>query len=155
MKKDKMTNEGMELPEVEQNATATEKAEEPLTLQQLKNSVSEGDNAPTSTLTLRTILGGDLLTANMVRRQVWLCLLIALFITVYVAFRYQCQQDTIDIAKLENQLKDAKYKALSSKSTLTERSRKSHVMDKLKANQDSTLHSTNQPPYKIDVPEKE
>ncbi len=155
MKKDKTTNEEMELPEVEQNATATEKAEEPITLQQLKNSVTEGDNAPTSTLTLRTILGGDLLTANMVRRQVWLCLLIALFITVYVAFRYQCQQDTIDIAKLENQLKDSKYKALSSKSTLTERSRKSHVIDKLKANQDSTLHSTNQPPYKIYVPEED
>lgn len=123
------------------------------TLRQLKESVTEDDDAPASSLSLRTILGGDLLTADMVRRQVWLCLLIALFLTVYVAFRYQCQQDMIDIAQLENQLTDAKFKALSSSSSLTERCRESHVLNVLRAHQDSTLHSSNQPPFKIYIPE--
>ncbi|UKK48802.1 hypothetical protein L6475_02185 [Prevotella sp. E9-3] len=124
------------------------------TLRQLKESVTEDDDAPASSLSLRTILGGDLLTADMVRRQVWLCLLIALFLTVYVAFRYQCQQDMIDIAQLENQLTDAKFKALSSSSSLTERCRESHVLNVLRAHQDSTLHSSNQPPFKIYIPEQ-
>ena len=135
-----------------------DKAQEPLsdsesTLQMLKTSVTEDDDAPASSLSLRTILGGDLLTAEMVRRQVWLMLLIALFLTIYVAFRYQCQQDMIDIAQLESQLTDAKYKALSSSSTLTERCRESQVLQALRAHQDSTLRSSNQPPYKIYVPE--
>lgn len=127
--------------------------EDQLTLEQLKKSVTEDDDAPTSALTLRKILGGDILSAQLVRRQVWLCLLIALFLTFYVAFRYQCQQDMIDIAQLEAELTDAKYKALSSSSTLTERCRESQVLEVLKLNQDSTLHTSSQPPYKIYVRE--
>lgn len=130
-----------------------EEVQETSTLQQLKQSVTEDDDAPASTLTLRKILGGDILSAQMVRRQVWLCLLIALFLTVYVAFRYQCQQDMIDIAQLESELTDAKYKALSSSSNLTERCRESQVLEILRANKDSMLHASNQPPYKIYVRE--
>jgi hypothetical protein len=58
----------------------------------------------------------------------------------------------IDIAQLENQLGDAKYKALSSSSQLTERCRESHVLEMLRAHNDSTLNTTVQPPYKIQVP---
>ena len=125
----------------------------PSALEQLKQSVTEDDDAPTSSLTLSKILGGDILSAQMVRRQVWLCLLIALIFTVYVAFRYQCQQDTIDIAQLETQLVDAKYKALSSSSNLTERCRESRVLEMLRNNQDSLLQPSIQPPYKVMVPE--
>ncbi len=120
----------------------------------LKERATEDDNAPINTLTLRKILGGDILSAQMVRRQVWLCLLISLFLTIYVAFRYQCQQDMIDIAQLENDLVDAKYKALSSSSNLTERCRESQMLEMLRANQDSTLHASSQPPYKIYVREE-
>ncbi len=76
------------------------------------------------------------------------------FTIVYVAFRYQCQQDMIAIDKLENELKDAKYKALSSSSTLTERCRESHVLELLKNRNDSLLRPSDQPPYIINVPEK-
>ena len=102
---------------------------------------------------LRTILGGDLLTAQSVRSQIWLFLVIVAFTIIYVAFRYQCQQDLLTIDKLENELKDAKFKALSSSSTLTERCRESHVLDILKQNKDSLLHQADQPPYIIQVPE--
>lgn len=116
--------------------------------------ITEDDDTPVGALTLRKILGGDILSTQMMRRQVWLCLLIALFVTIYVAFRYQCQEDMIKIAQLENQLTDAKYKALSSSSNLTEKCRESRVMDMLRLHNDSTLHTSNQPPYKIYVPEK-
>jgi hypothetical protein len=72
---------------------------------------------------------------------------------VYVAFRYQCQQDMLTIDRMENELKDAKFKALSSSSTLTEKCRESHVLDILKQNKDSLLHQADQPPYIIEVPE--
>ena len=123
------------------------------TIQMIKESASEEDPKPSSQLNLRTILGGDLLTTEVVRSQIWLFVLIVAFSIVYVAFRYQCQQDMIAIDKLEQKLTDAKYKALSSSSTLTEKCRESHVLDILKQNQDSLLHQADHPPYIIEVPE--
>ena len=90
----------------------------------------------------------------MVRSQIWLFVLIVLFSIVYVAFRYQCQQDMITIDRLEGELKDAKYRALSSSSTLTEKCRESRVLEILKQNKDSLLHQADQPPYIIQVPEE-
>lgn len=124
------------------------------TLDKIKQSASEDDTAPAGQLSLRIVLGGDILSAQFVRKQVWLILLIVVFVIVYVAFRYQCQQDMIDINQLETKLTDAKYKALSSSSTLTERCRESQVLELLKANNDSLLHASEQPPYKIEVPEE-
>ena len=122
-------------------------------IQLIKEKASEEDPKLTPALTLRTILGGDFLTADMVRRQIWLFVLMVIFCIAYVAVRYQCQQDLLTIDKLENELMDAKYKALTSSSTLTEKCRESHVLDALKQNKDSLLHIADQPPYIINVPE--
>ena len=129
------------------------KAQAKSTIRKIKETVKEEDPKLSPTLTLRTILGGDFLTAEMVRHQIWLILLVVLFAIVYVAFRYQCQQDMITIDKMEKELLDAKYKALSSSSTLTEKCRESHVLDALKNNKDSLLHIADQPPYIIYIPE--
>lgn len=131
-------------------------------LQEIDKSLSEvireqatEDEAPLSrTFSLRKILGGDILSTSFMRRQIWLFLLIALFIVVYIANRYSCQQDIIEIDALQKELKDAKYKALSSNSKLTEESRQSNVLDMLKENKDSTLKLPTQPPYIITVPDK-
>jgi hypothetical protein len=123
------------------------------TIQKIKEKVQEDDPKPSSAMTLRTILGGDFLTAEMVRHQIWLIILVVVFAIIYVAFRYQCQQDLITIDKKEKELLDAKYKALSSSSTLTEKCRESHVLDALKNNKDSVLKISDQPPYIINVPE--
>jgi GTP-binding protein HflX len=58
------------------------------------------------------------------------------------------------IDKLENELKDAKYKALSSSSSLTERCRESQVLRTLRENHDSLLHISTQPPYIINIPKQ-
>ena len=123
-------------------------------LKEIKQSVSEDDTVPVGTLTLRKILGGDFLSAELVRRNIWPLVLVVFFTVIYVAFRYQCQQDLILIDKMEGQLKDAKYKALSSSSTLTERCRESQVLEKLRQNHDSLLHASPQPPYIINIPER-
>ena len=123
------------------------------TIQLIKEKAKEEDPKLTSTMTLRTLLGGDFLTADMVRRQIWLFVLMVIFTILYVAFRYQCQQDMIAIDKLEKEVLDAKYKALSSSSTLTEKCRESHVLEALKQNKDSLLHIADQPPYIIYIEE--
>jgi len=123
-------------------------------LKEIKQSVSEDDTVPVGTLTLRKILGGDFLSAELVRHNIWPLVLVVFFTVIYVAFRYQCQQDMILIDKMEGQLKDAKYKALSSSSTLTERCRESQVLEMLRQRNDSLLHPSTQPPYIINVPER-
>ena len=150
----------LEIEEVveEEKATAKEevdsiKEQTKKTLQKIKENAKEEDPKFSSSMTLRTILGGDFLTAQMVRHHIGIIFLIVVFAIVYVAFRYQCQQDMIAIDKVEKELLDAKYKALSSNSTLTEKCRESHVLDALKNNKDSLLHIADQPPYIINVPE--
>ena len=123
------------------------------TIQKIKETVKEEDPKLTASLNLRTSLGGDFLTADMVRMQIWLIVLMVFFAIIYVASRYQCQQDLIAIDKLEKELLHAKYKALSSSSTLTEKCRESHVLEALKQNKDSLLHISDQPPYIINIPE--
>ncbi|MDY5656632.1 MAG: FtsL-like putative cell division protein [Prevotella sp.] len=131
-------------------ASATEqKIEE--TIEIIRASVTEEESRPAATLTLKKVIGGDILTAAMVRSQLWLFVLIVGFTVVYVAFRYQCQQDMILIDKLEKKLKDAKYRALASSSELTERCRESHVLELLKTNKDSTIQVADQPPYIIKI----
>ena len=137
--------------EIKKEAVKEEKSS---ALQMLKNSVSEEDNNPTTQLSLKTILGGDILNAELFCRQLWLIVIVVVFIIVYVASRYQCQQDIIKIANMETELKDAKYRALSISSKLTERCRESQVLQLLKANNDSLLQVSDQPPYIINVPER-
>lgn len=126
---------------------------EELTLKEVIEETATEDEAPQSRMfSLRKILGGDILSAAIIRRQVWLILLFVFFMIIYVSNRYSCQQDIIEIDKLHQQLTDAKYKALSSESELTELSRESNVLEMLKDNKDSVLKIASQPPYFIEIP---
>ncbi len=135
--------------------TETEETEQQLqeTLKKIQETAQDSDTHPGQQLTLKSVLGGDFLTAGFMRSQVGVILLVVAFTLVYVGFRYQCQQDMVSIRKLEIQLKDAKNKALAASSTLTEKCRESHVIETLQQNNDSLLHIANQPPYIIQVPE--
>ncbi|MFS6555663.1 hypothetical protein VPJ68_09365, partial [Parabacteroides distasonis] len=69
-------------------------------IKKLNDNAREEDATPSSRITFREILGGNMLSARWIRSQIWLMLLIVLFTFTYVAFRYQCQQDMIQINKL-------------------------------------------------------
>lgn len=119
----------------------------------IKQNATEEESPLSKNFTLNKILGGDILTSSTIRRQIWVFLLIAFFTLIYISNRYSCQQDLIEIDKLQERLQDAKFKALSSSSQMTERSRESNVLELLRNNSDSTLKTPNQPPYIITVPE--
>lgn len=140
--------------EEEKQEPKQEPQHEPLTLAEAIEQATEDEAPQSRTFSLRKILGGDILSTAFMRRQVWLFMLIAFFIVIYIANRYSCQQDIIEIDHLESQLKDAKYKALSSNSKLTEESRQSNMLEMLKNNKDSILKLPTQPPYVITVPEE-
>ena len=141
-------------PTAEQPTAAGGTASDEPSLQQLlRDNVSEEDAPLTrNNLSLRKILFGDFLVAEIVRRQIWLILLITAFLMVYIAQRYSYQKYMVEIDKLTVTLKDAKFRALSSKSELTEQTRQSKILDMLKANNDSLLHISDTPPFMIKVP---
>lgn len=130
-------------------------ANEEMTLKAvLKNKAREDEEPLSANFTLYKILGGDILTARLIRSQIWLIMLVVFFVIVYISNRYSVQQQLLEIDVLNKELKDAKYKALSSSSELTEKCRESRVLEMLRHNKDSILKMPSQPPYIINVPEK-
>lgn len=120
----------------------------------IREQAREDEQEQSRNFTLRKILGGDFLTARMIRQQIGLILLIVFFTIIYISNRYSCDKNLIEIDRLNKELQDAKFKALSSSSELTERCRESNVLQMLKNNEDSTLKIPSQPPYIINIPEK-
>lgn len=120
----------------------------------LREQIHEEEQAQSPTFSVIKVLGGDFFTSQILRRQIWLMLLIFVFMILYVSNRYSCQKSMLEIDNLRKELQDAKYKALSTSSSLTERSRQSKVLDMLKENNDSVLHIATQPPYIINVREE-
>jgi len=156
-----MKSEELKIDESQSNTAEEIKDEKSLAeqkfnaaIKKLNDNAREEDATPSSRITFREILGGNMLSARWIRSQIWLMLLIVLFTFAYVAFRYQCQQDMIQINKLKTSLKDAKYKALSTSSELTERCRESHILKMLKQQNDSLLKTSDKPPYIIYVSEE-
>lgn len=122
--------------------------------QALEEQIHEDDDTPKGQkVSLIKILGGDFFTAHILRRNVLLMVLIGLFIVLYISNRYRCEKSMLEIDNLKKELVDAKYKALSTSSRLTEQSRQSNVLNMLKNNRDSVLHIADRPPFIVNVPE--
>ena len=120
----------------------------------IQSQAREDEKPLSKILSLRMILGGDFFTAEFMKKNVGLILLIVIFTLIYVGNRYSCQSGLLEIDKLNKELQDSKYKALSSASELTEKCRETHVLEMLKHNKDSVLKQASQPPYIINVEEK-
>ena len=82
----------------------------------IREQAREDEQEQSRNFTLRKILGGDFLTARMIRQQIGLILLIVFFIIIYISNRYSCDKDLIEIDRLNKELLDAKFRALSSSS---------------------------------------
>lgn len=132
--------------EAEERPSEQESSEETTALQELVQSdgVEEESN-----ISLKKILGGDILTASWIRRQLGLFLLCLIFIIIYITNRYSAQQETIELEKLKIDLQEIKYHALTRSSELTVKTRQSQVEEKLKQTKDSMLAAPKEPPFLI------
>ncbi len=99
-------------------------------------------------MSLKSILGGDILANDFFRRQTKLLVLIMVFVIFYISNRYSCQQQLIEIDRLEQQLTDIKYDALTRSSELMEKSRQSRIEEYV-STQESDLQTATNPPYLI------
>ena len=111
--------------------------------QQNTTSQQESD----SHITLKSILGGDILAHSFLKRQANLLILIVLLTILYIDNRYSSQQELIEI-DAEKELTDIKYDALTISSELTERSRQSRIEEYI-ATEGTPLQTAATPPYLI------
>lgn len=120
----------------------------------LLSNVFEDEPIQAASASLTKLLGGAFLTSGMLRKQAGVIILTLVFVIFYVANRYSCQKLLLEIDNLEEELKDAKYKSMSSASELTEQSRETNILQLLKQGKDSTVKVSSEPPYIIKVPKK-
>lgn len=122
--------------------------------QTIEEQAREDENPHSTNYTLRQIIGGEMLQTGVMRKNVGLMAVVGLFLFVSVTNRYSVQEKLKEINRLEAKLKDAKYRALSTGSKYTEKTRLSFVLQALRNSKDSILKIPDQPPYKIQVPEE-
>ena len=108
--------------------------------------MEEKDNK--SHITLKSILGGDILAHDFFKRQANLIILIVIMTILYIDNRYSSQQELIEIDRLKKELTDIKYDALTISSELTERSRQSRIEEYI-SSKGTPLEVADTPTYLI------
>ncbi len=106
-------------------------------------------------VSLREILGGDILTAGWLRRQMGLISLCTFFAILYITNRYSAEQEMIEIERLKTELKEVGYRALTRSGELTVKTRQSQIEENLRRTPDSVLQSPKEPPFLIKSQDKE
>ena len=112
-----------------------------------KQTKQEGNEAPNH-MSLKSILGGDILANDFFKRQTSLLILIMVLTILYIDNRYTSQQELIEIDRLKKELTDIKYDALTRSSELMEKSRQSRIEEYISTG-DSPLETSTNRPYLI------
>lgn len=96
-------------------------------------------------MSIRSILGGDILANDFFKRQTRLLVLIMILTVLYIDNRYSSQQELIEIDKLKKELTDIKYDALTRSSELMEKSRQSRIEEYISTEESHLQTATNRP----------
>lgn len=115
----------------------------------------EGKAAQRKKIKFADLVFGDFLTADSIRRNAGFIVLVVVCILLYIGNGYSSQQELIELDKLKQETEDAKYNALTRSSELLERSRQSHIEERLEEMGDSALQTATTAPFvlKIDTAE--
>ena len=106
------------------------------------------ENASPKHMSIRSILGGDILANDFFKRQTSLVILIMIQTILYIDNRYTSQQELIEIDRLKKELTDIKYDALTRSSELMEKSRQSRIEEYI-STEESHLETATNSPYLI------
>ena len=103
------------------------------------------ENASPKHMSIRSILGGDILANDFFKRQTSLLILIMILTILYIDNRYTSQQELIEIDRLKKELTDFKYDALTRSSELMEKSRQSRIEEYISTEESHLETATNRP----------
>ena len=117
-------------------------------LKQNAQQPKDGPSASPKHMSIRSILGGDILANDFFKRQTRLLILIMILTVLYIDNRYSSQQELIEIDKLKKDLIDIKYDGLTRSSELMEKSRQARIEEYI-STEDSPLQPATNRPYLI------
>ena len=103
------------------------------------------ENASPKHMSIRSILGGDILANDFFKRQTSLLILIMILTILYIDNRYTSQHEQIEIDRLKKELTDIKYDALTRSSELMEKSRQSRIEEYISTEESHLETATNRP----------
>ena len=116
--------------------------------QSSKKQKKQKESTSSKHMSIRSILGGDILANDFFKRQTNLLILIMVLTILYIDNRYECQQEMIEIDRLKKELTDIKYDALTRSSELMEKSRQSRIEEYI-STEESPLETATNRPYLI------
>lgn len=99
-------------------------------------------------LSLLYILGGGILKEDFIVRHTRMIVLVVVLLFFFIGNRYTCMQKLRDIDRLQQQLRDVRFEALSISSELTGNSRQSQI-ELLIEEQGIELEAAKNPPYEL------
>ena len=95
------------------------------------------------------VFGGSVLTEDFFLRNMRFILVLVVVVILFISHRYSMLQGMSDIERLQQELKDVKYEALTISSSLTEASRQGEIERRVEeAGLD--IKVTNEPVYHIE-----
>lgn len=109
----------------------------------------EEDEDEFGEISLKSILGGDILQSRFFLRQVAFVMFVVVLMLFYTANRYNSQQEIITIDSLKLKLQEERYNVLTQSGELLNLSRQSNIELKLKENGDSALVNPTTPPFEV------
>lgn len=115
---------------------------------QKEQKTKKGKASLSKHMSIRSILGGDILANDFFKRQTKLLILIMILTILYIDNRYSSQQELIEIDRLKKELTDIKYDALTRSSELMEKSRQSRIEEYI-STEESPLETATNRPYLI------
>lgn len=107
-----------------------------------------GEGKKKKRISLMYILGGGILKEDFIVRHTKMIVLIVILLFFYISNRYSCMIKIREIDRLQTQLKEVKYEALSISAQLTGNTRPSQVEELVKR-QGLGLEKAKSPPYKL------
>ncbi len=113
--------------------------------QSSKKQKKQKESTSSKHMSIRSILGGDILANDFFKRQTNLLILIMVLTILYIDNRYECQQEMIEIDRLKKELIDIKYDALTRSSELMEKSRQSRIEEYISTEESHLETATNRP----------
>jgi hypothetical protein len=106
---------------------------------------------PTMNWSFRDLMSGKILTTPFFRKQLLLFILLCGIAVFYIDNRFTCEQQIAKINRLQEQLINAKYEALTTSSMLMQLSRESQVAAMVQT-KGMDLQESVQPEIKINKP---
>lgn len=110
-----------------------------------QNTKKQKERTSPKHMSIRSILGGDILANDFFKRQTSLLILIMVLTILYIDNRYTSQQELIEIDRLKKELTDIKYDALTRSSELMEKSRQSRIEEYISTEESHLETATNRP----------